>query len=133
MEIAKKISKQLYYHSFVRYIVIGGSTVAIDFFLLVLLHGVLNVNLFIATTISYWVSIAFNFTANRIWTFGARESNVIKHIGAYAALLGFNYLFTIVFIGVATDLGMHYTIAKILAIPIQITWTYFAYKRFVFR
>lgn len=133
MEKVKHISKTLYNHSFVRYIVIGGTTFAIDFFLLVLLHGVLNVNLFVATTIAYWTSIAFNFLANRYWTFGATETHIMKHLSAYMILLGANYLFTVAFVTGMTHLGMHYTIAKVLAVGIQISWTYVAYKKIIFK
>lgn len=133
MEKAKQISKSLYYHPFVRYVAIGGTTFALDFFLLVLLHGVLGINLLVATTVAYWTSIAFNFLANRFWTFGATETHIIKHVMTYGLLLGFNYLFTVAFLAVATNLGMHYTIAKVVAVAIQMTWTYVIYKRFVFR
>lgn len=133
MEKAKYISKKLYEHSFVRYVAIGGTTFAIDFMLLVGLHGMLNLNLFIATTVAYWTSIAFNFLANRFWTFGATETHIMKHLTAYLILLAVNYLFTVLFLTVATHLGMHYTVAKILAVLIQISWTYVAYKKFVFK
>ena len=133
MEKAKHISRQLYYHSFVRYIVIGGTTFAFDFLLLVLLHGIIGINVLVAASISYWTSIAFNFMANRFWTFGATETHIAKHAVAYSALLACNYLFTLVFIGTATHFGLHYTIAKILAVAVQIPWTYYAYKRIIFR
>ncbi len=132
MEKAKHITKKLYEHSFVRYVIIGGTTFAIDFFLLVFLHGVLNVNLVIATTVAYWTSIAFNFLTNRCWTFGATNTNIVKHLGAYLLLLGFNYVFTVAFVTGTTHLGMHYTLAKVLAVGIQINWTYFAYKKIIF-
>jgi putative flippase GtrA len=133
MEKVKHVSGYLYRHSFVRYVLIGGTTFAIDFFLLVLLHGVLNINVIVAATISYWTSIAFNFVANRFWTFGATETHIAKHAASYSMLLGFNYLFTIGFIAGATHFGMHYTIAKIIAVAIQMAWTYMAYKKLIFR
>lgn len=133
MEKVKHISKKIYEHSFVRYVVIGGTTFALDFFLLVVLHGFLHVNLFIATTVAYWTSIAFNFTANRFWTFGATETPITKHLAGYLTLLGINYLFTVAFLTIATHLGMHYTVAKVVSVIIQISWTYYAYKRIIFK
>ncbi len=133
MEVVKNITKQLYRHSLVRYVVIGGTTFCLDFFLLVLLHGVLHVNLLIAATISYWSSIAFNFLANRFWTFEATETHIAKHAAAYGILLGFNYLFTLVFITVGTHLGLKYTVAKILSVAVQMSWTYLAYKKIIFK
>ncbi len=105
----------------------------IDFVLLIVLHGALGMNVLVAATISYWTSIVFNFLSNRFWTFGATETHIIRHIAAYGVLLGLNYLFTIAFIGVATHMGLYYTYAKILAVAIQMTWTYVAYKKIIFR
>ncbi len=133
MEKAKHISRKLYEHSLVRYVVIGGTTFALDFFLLVFLHAALNVPVLIAATISYWTSIAFNFIANRVWTFGATETHIAKHALSYGILLGCNYLFTIAFIAGATHLGMHYTVAKIISVIVQTSWTYVIYKKVIFR
>lgn len=133
MEKAKRVSKYLYYHSFVRYVVIGGTTFTLDFLLLVLLHGVLDINVIVAASVSYWTSIAFNFIANRFWTFGATETHIAKHAVAYGLLLGCNYLFTVAFIAGATNIGMHYAIAKVVSVAIQMLWTYIIYKKAIFK
>ena len=59
---ARTLSIKLYNHHFVRYVFVGGTTFIIDLGLLVLLHGFLHVNLAIATSIAYWVAIAYNFS-----------------------------------------------------------------------
>ncbi len=134
VEKTKSFLSFLYAHSFVRYVVVGGSTFALDFFLLILLHGVLHLNVLVAATVSYWVSIAYNFLLNRFWTFSATEKKELtRHILLYGILLGSNYLFTIAFLAVAGRLGMHYIVAKILSVGIQMSWTYLVYKRVIFR
>lgn len=125
--------KKLAQQQFIRYLLVGGTTFAIDFALLVALHSVFGINVLIAATISYWSSIGFNFWVNRVWTFGATDATVTKNLTFYLALLAINYAFSIGFIAVATALGMHFAIAKIIATGIQIAWTYFAYNRFVFK
>lgn len=133
MERVKNVSQKLYRHSFVRYVAIGGTTFALDFFFLILLHGILDINIIVAATVAYWTSIVFNFLANRFWTFEATETHIAKHAAAYGMLLAMNYLFTVGFIGAATHFGMHYTIAKIISVAIQMTWTYIAYKKMIFK
>lgn len=133
MEKALGLVDQMYRHPLIHYCVIGGGTFMLDFFLLVFLHGHLGINLLVATTLAYWTSIAFNFVTNRFWTFGATDTHVIKHLVPYLALLGFNYLFTLAFVGITTYFGLHYTIAKIIAVIIQISWTYVIYKKVIFR
>jgi putative flippase GtrA len=111
---------------------VGGSTFAIDLFLLLILHDHLGVGVALATTISYWIAIVYNFILNRYWTFSLSEkSNLHKHLGAYLCLLAFNYLFTVIFVSLVSN----YTqvgVAKVLAVAIQITWTYKIYKDFIF-
>ncbi|HJP96906.1 MAG TPA: GtrA family protein [Candidatus Saccharimonadales bacterium] len=124
----------LYRHHFVRYIFVGGSTFAMDFLLLVFLHGVLGINVIIGATISYWTSIIYNFLMNRFWTFQATENTQLgRHMALYGALLGCNYLFTITFIGVTGHFGVRYTVAKVLAVAIQMSWTYLVYQRYIFK
>jgi len=129
---SKEIAEFLYQHSFVRYVFVGGSTFVIDFVLLVLLHGHLDINLQIATTVSYWTAIAYNFTLNRQWTFSASDKvNFSKHITLYLILLGFNYLFTLAFVSIVSNY-INYALSKILAVIPQISWTYYIYKVHIF-
>lgn len=101
----------------------------IDLGLLVLLHGHLKIAVPIATTISYWVAIAYNFALNRQWTFNAKDkSDLSKHATLYLILLGFNYLFTLVFVIVASHY-INYALAKIFAVGVSVSWTYFVYRR----
>lgn len=81
---------------------------------------------------AYWISIMYNFTLNRYWTFDVREKeSLARHITTYFVLLVFNYLFTVTFVSI---LGTHinYIIAKALAVAIQMTWTYPVYKKYIF-
>lgn len=122
----------LYQHNLVRYLFVGGTTFIIDLGLLVLLHGVLNINITVATSISYWASIAYNFTLNRWWTFSASENKKLhKHLLAYGLLLGCNYLFTVLFVSIVSR-HINYAIAKTLAVTLQVFWTYPIYKSVVF-
>jgi putative flippase GtrA len=122
----------LYKHHFVRYLFVGGSTFVIDFSLLFLLHGKAGVGLGLATSLAYWTSIVYNFLLNRWWTFSAHDKKDLhKHLGTYLVLLAFNYLFTVVFISVASH-TINYLLAKAIAVLIQMSWTYFVYKNVIF-
>lgn len=122
----------LYQHKLMRYLFVGGTTFMIDFGLLVLLHGYLDLNLQLAASISYWTSILYNFTLNRNWTFSTSEKKALhKHVMAYGILLACNYVFTIAFVSLGSQF-MNYTIAKTLAVMIQTLWTYRIYKNIIF-
>jgi putative flippase GtrA len=128
----KNILAYFYQHPFIRYVFVGGTTFIIDFSILFILHGKLGIGLVIATSIAYWTSILYNFSLNRNWTFSANEKNALsKHILMYGLLLGFNYVFTVVFVSVVSHY-IYFGTAKILAVGIQISWTYFIYKKIIF-
>ncbi len=128
----KKLTLYLYQHHLVRYLVVGGSTFAIDLGLLVFLHGAEGVWLPLATAIAYCVSIVYNFCLNRWWTFSASEKKSLhQHIAPYVILLGCNLVFTVIFVSTASHF-INYALAKAISVAIQTTWTYFCYKHFVF-
>jgi putative flippase GtrA len=122
----------LYKHHFMRYLIVGGTTFAIDFAILYGLHGVMKLNLAASASVSYWVSISFNFVLNRYWTFDVREKDSLKrHITTYLFMLILNYLFTVIFVSIV---GTHinYIAAKAIAVAVQMIWTYPVYKRYIF-
>lgn len=119
-------------HNFTKYLFVGGSTFVIDFLLLLFLYGYLEINLPLSTTIAYWTSIAYNFTLNRSWTFTATEKKALhRNLAFYLALLLFNYFYTLLLVGLLSSV-IHFSLAKIITVIIQIPWTYFLYKNYVF-
>ena len=132
MKKAFKLLPYLYKHNLVRYLLVGGSTFAIDILLLFLLHGKLHIKIAISTSISYWFSIAYNFSLNKFWTFSASNKKKLhENLIPYFLLLGFNYLFTVIFVSLASH-HINYLIAKVIAVLIQTCWTYTTYKHIVF-
>jgi len=132
MKKIKTLTIYLYNHHVIRYLFVGGTTFIIDLGLLVLLHGKEKMWLPLATFIAYSVSVVFNFSLNRWWTFSASESKSLRqHIAPYAILLGFNLLFTVAFVSIVSHF-VNYAIAKVMAVIIQISWTYFIYKNVIF-
>jgi putative flippase GtrA len=129
----KRYAKKLYGSSALRYIAVGGATVALDIVGLWFLHGLVGVNVLTSATISYWLAIVFNFSMNRNWTFETDPvKKTFRQAAQYLLLLGCNYIFTIVFINFSTNYGLHFLAAKATAVIIQVSWTYFAYKKIIF-
>jgi putative flippase GtrA len=132
VERLKKHYVFLYNHHFVRYLLVGGTTFVLDFGILVLLHGAMNIGIAAATSVAYWVSIIYNFTLNRYWTFDSREKDSLqRHITTYFFLLVINYFFVVIFVSYASD-HINYIEAKAIAVIIQMIWTYPVYKHYIF-
>jgi putative flippase GtrA len=129
MQKIKQAALSLYYHHGIRYLFVGGTTFIIDLGLLIILHGFIHINLAVATSASYWLAICYNFILNRWWTFSASEnSSLKKHLPPYLLLLGFNYMFTVLFVVFVSRI-LPYEVAKIIALPIQMSWTYPLFKK----
>ncbi len=132
MQKTNELIRYFYKHHFVRYLFVGGSTFIIDLGLLIFLHSKARLGLSIATTISYWISVVYNFSLNRWWTFSASEnSSLSKHLSTYSVLLAFNYLFTVIFVSLASH-SINYALAKVIAVMFQMCWNYFIYKNVIF-
>jgi putative flippase GtrA len=132
MEKIRATTFFLYKHHFVRYLLVGGTTFIIDFGTLLLLHGKLGFGIAASTSIAYWLSIIYNFTLNRYWTFDSREKESLqRHITTYFMLLIVNYLFAVIFVSFASD-HINYLAAKAVAVIIQMGWTYPIYKKVIF-
>jgi len=133
--VKEKITSTIvyFYHLHVmRYLFVGATSLLLDVTILVILHGKLGVTLAVATSIAYWCSIIYNFSLNRQWTFSAGENKKLhQHLAGYSILLGFNYLFTLLFVSFFSHY-INYAIAKIIAVAIQTMWTYPMYKFVIF-
>ena len=132
MKKIKRLAFYLYEHRVMRFIFVGGTSFIIDFGLLILLHGKQKLPLPLATFAAYSVAVVYNFSLNRWWTFSVSESRSLgRHLTAYAILLGFNLVFNVAFVSLVGHF-INYALAKILAVTIQISWTYLIYKNIVF-
>jgi len=132
IEKTRALTLFLYQHHFVRYVFVGGTTFILDFSILFFMHGSMGVNVAIATSIAYWTSIVYNFCLNRYWTFSVWERQSLhRHITAYLLLLGFNYLFNVLMVSVLSHF-IYFGLAKVIAVGIQMLWTYPIYKRYIF-
>ncbi len=113
--------------SIVRYLIVGGTTFALDFGLLVSFKEVAHVSVYVAATLSYLIALGFNFVLNRVWTFAARTSLEV-HVTLYILLVIVNWLTTLVLIGAFQRLGLNYELAKLISIAPILTWNYLLYK-----
>ncbi len=131
-EKLRNLTLYLYKHHFVRYLLVGGTTFLIDFGLLYTLHTHFAVKIAAATSIAYWVSITYNFVLNRHWSFDSREKESLqRHITTYFFLLIFNYFFVLLFVSFFSH-HINFVIAKAIAVMMQMIWTYYIYRNYIF-
>ena len=117
--------------SFIRYLVAGFATVAVDVGMLFALVHIAHLNVYLAATISFWTSLVVNFGLNKLWTFGVKQ-NTPHHLTFYGAIILLNYLVGLLFIAFARELHLSYLVGKLAALAITTGWNYFLYKHVVF-
>jgi putative flippase GtrA len=115
-----------------RYLVIGGLSIAIDVSLLFTLHSIAGVQISIATTIGFLVSLIFNFVCNRIAMAGSETEQVMRHAFRYGLLVVANLLITVAVVTGAHHVGVSYLLAKLAVVAASTCWNFVLYRRWVF-
>lgn len=121
---------------FVKFALVGSSNVAVDFAVLNVLVQTWHVPVLIAGTVSILAAIVNSFIWNSLWTFRgqAKTRPLAKRFTQFLLVQsvgdGFNWL---VFAAVITLFGLHYNLAKVLAIAASTIWNFTGNKWWVFR
>lgn len=116
-----------------RFLVVGLASFAADFGVLVLLHGVLHVALWLATTASFLASFAVNFNLNRMWTFRAAGGAIGGQAVRFVLLVVVNLALTVVIVTGLTALGSDYRWAKVAATALVTVINFVVLRSWVFR
>ena len=116
---------------FLRFLVVGGLSLAADAGSLFVLHGVLRIWLPLATALAYGIAFFVNFGLNRAWVFQA-EGSAGRHLQRYLALVVVNLAITVVTVPALTALGMQYLYAKLATAVVLACANYVASQRWVF-
>jgi putative flippase GtrA len=121
-------------HSLPRFLTTGGLTFAVDITMLKVLHGVLDVNLVLATAIAFACAFAVNFTLSRQWAFVSGQGDAAhRQMVRFIALVGVNLVTTVAIVAGLSAIGLNYLIAKVVATALNATGNYLAYRYWVFR
>lgn len=132
----KSVSQFLFNSSFVRYVIVGVGSLAVDYGLLIIGYHVIGLDLPVATTIAFVIGLLFNFTVNKLWAFQSRSKTVarsFREITLYGLLVVFNLLFTNIFIYHVYQVGIGPEISKIITTALTTLWNFVIYKKVIFR
>ncbi|MFC0431223.1 GtrA family protein [Kutzneria buriramensis] len=119
-------------HSFVRFLVVGGLSAGVDTGVVFVLHGLLGVDPQPAKMVSTVVAFFFNFTLNRMWSFGS-SLPAGKQLVYYGILAVANWGFGVIVFPWLVSLGVQYVIANLLTIGVASILNYIGYRYWVFR
>lgn len=110
----------------------GGISAVVDIALLYVLHGLLNVQLTLATFLAVLAAFVMNFILNREWSFESGSPMGGQFI-RYLVLAGMNWISTVVLVSALASLGFHYLLARVLTLAVNAAVNYVAYRGWVFK
>ena len=117
-----------------RYIIVGGTSYAIELSVLLLLVHVLHFNTTLAVSIGFWLGLVISFLLQKFLAFkntDTRARRLTIQTVYYALLVLFNYGFTLLFVHLLEPF-IDLSIARTLALIITTAWNYVIYKKVIF-
>ena len=117
-----------------RYLLIGGSVYAIELGAIVVVQR-LGAKPVAAVAISYWIGFVFSFILQKLVTFKDRRTHhkvLIGQLLAYAALVLFNFGFTIV-VTKSLSSVLPAPVIRTIAIAVTMLWNFKLYKTAIFK
>ncbi len=116
-----------------RYVVSGVLSLVVETGLFYVLHSIFGLQLYIANSVSYILTIVFNFTLLRYWVFKAGRDDSINRQGAKMAVLyAFNLLLSNGLIGLYAQLIGAAFLAKCLTVATIAVWNFVIMRSFIF-
>ncbi|HJA52368.1 sugar translocase [Massilimicrobiota sp. An142] len=113
--------------------VVGGLAFIIDYGILIFLTEVFHINYLISTTISFIVSVIFNYIMSIFWVFDVDENkNRTTVFSVFIILSVIGLLLNDLFMWVFVDgMSIHYLIAKIIATLLVMIYNFITRKLFL--
>jgi putative flippase GtrA len=125
------VARTLVSNSALRFLVVGGLSLAADTGALFVLHGVLGIWLPVATALAYAVAFVVNFGLNRTWAFGAGGA-IGPQLWRYLALVAVNLVLTVVVVQGLVWVGVTYLAAKVVTATGLAVINYLVSRKLIF-
>ena len=129
-----RLIRQVKTSTLLRYIIVGGTSYAIELSVLLLLVHVLHFNTTLAVSIGFWLGLVISFLLQKFLAFkntDTRARRLTIQTVYYARLVLFNYGFTLLFVHLLEPF-IDLSIARTLALIITTAWNYIIYKKVIF-
>ena len=132
--MVSRLIRQVKTSTLLRYIIVGGTSYAIELSVLLLLVHVLHFNTTLAVSIGFWLGLVISFLLQKFLAFkntDTRARRLTIQTVYYALLVLFNYGFTLLFVHLLEPF-IDLSIARTLALIITTAWNYIIYKKVIF-
>lgn len=115
-----------------RFLVVGVAVTAVDFAVLILLHGILNLAVVPSAVIAFMVAFIINFGLSRTWTFAASAGSAGRQLTRFILLVAANTVMTALGMALMTGWGLQYLVAKTVLTGAIVACNYVIMRRWIF-
>lgn len=121
-------------HRFIRYAIVGVFSAALELGILISLVEVFKMTYLRANVIAFSIVVIVNYILSRKWVFQSKENKKRIEFPVFMFFVGCGFLINQATLWYfVSQVGIHYEIAKIIAIGLVVIWNFFTRKFFIFK
>lgn len=121
------------FNKIIRFFIVGGIATLIDFIFLYIFKEFLNMDVIIANTLSFIISVTYNYIASIVWVFDInKEKNKKIQFILFILFSIFGLVLNNIILYILTDIfNMYYLISKVVATFIVMIFNFITRKKFL--
>jgi putative flippase GtrA len=116
---------------FVRYLLVGGSSVALDFLVFSLVY-LQSDHVVLSQVVSTTLALIYNYWLNYKYVFTSGNRSIGATFTKYMITSAFNYSINTVLLLIFSTF-IHAILSKFIVLGLMVTWNYLIYKKFIFK
>ena len=118
---------------FIKFCVVGGTGVVVDFGITLLFKEKLKLNKYIANSLGFMAAASTNYLLNRWWTFRSHDPEVAQQYVQFVGISAIGLILNNIIIYLLNDKArLNFYLSKLIAIGLVTLWNFFMNYYFTF-
>lgn len=118
---------------FIKFCVVGGTGVVVDFDITFLFKEKLKLNKYIANSLGFMAAASTNYLLNRWWTFRSHDPEVAQQYVQFVGISAIGLILNNIIIYLLNDKArLNFYLSKLIAIGLVTLWNFFMNYYFTF-
>ena len=118
---------------FIKFCVVGGTGVVVDFGITFLFKEKLQLNKYIANSLGFMAAASTNYLLNRWWTFRSHDPEVAQQYVQFVGISAIGLILNNIIIYLLNDKArLNFYLSKLIAIGLVTLWNFFMNYYFTF-
>ena len=118
---------------FIKFCVVGGTGVVVDFGITFLFKEKLKLNKYIANSLGFMAAASTNYLLNRWWTFRSHDPEVAQQYVQFVGISAIGLILNNIIIYLLNDKSrLNFYLSKLIAIGLVTLWNFFMNYYFTF-